>query len=111
MLYSCFNPKLRLYEVFEDDRGHPMNGDLPVPTFGSEAGNIGVPASEAGRRLPQSAKRVGTSWHARGLVVQCNNVPVRGLGHDESPKWSWKSLLVTVGVIGGAIWFVAREDR
>lgn len=79
MIYSCFNQKLGLYEYYEDDRGHPTNGDLPVPSNGTQAGEVGVPAMDAGRNLPAGTKRVGNGWHARGLIVQCNNTAIRGL--------------------------------
>jgi hypothetical protein len=34
---------------------------------------------DAGRNLPAGTKRVGNGWHARGLIVQCNNTAIRGL--------------------------------
>lgn len=111
MKYSCFNDRLRLYEVFEDDRGHPMNGDLPVPMLGPDAGGIGVPATEAGRRLPGDAKRVGTSWHPRGLVVQCKPSPVRGLAGG---AWAGLERLAPLALVGlAAAWLVYQlgEDR
>lgn len=80
MNYSCFNPKLGMYEYFVDEAGHPMNGDLPVPSFPrGQAGVVGVPALDAGRRLPSGAKRAGTGWHARGMIVTCSNAPTRSL--------------------------------
>ncbi len=86
MIYSCFNQKLGLYEYYEDDRGHPTNGDLPVPSIGaSDAGEVGLPAMDAGRPLPPGARRAGQGWQARGMIVQCNNAHVRsvmGLGQD-----------------------------
>jgi hypothetical protein len=80
MIYSCFNEKAGHYEYFEDSRGHAMNGDLPVPSLsGMQAGSVGVPARDAGRPLPAGAKRVGTGWAARGMIVQCRPTSVRSL--------------------------------
>jgi hypothetical protein len=80
MIYSCFNEKLGLYEYYQDDRGHPTNGDLPVPSIGAaDAGKVGLPAMDAGRPLPAGATRAGKGWQARGMIVNCNNMSVRGL--------------------------------
>lgn len=90
MIYSCFNARLRQYEVFEDGRGSAINADLPVPAIGLAVNGIGAPAMESGRKLPRDAKRIGLSWHPRGIIVQCNNIAVRGIGAVESPPpWRW----------------------
>lgn len=84
MIYSCFNENLGLYEYFEDARGHALNGDLPTPTHlgGKVAGKIGVPAREAGRPLPSSAKRVGKGFEARGMIVSCLPTAMMSLSGD-----------------------------
>lgn len=69
MLYSRFDEKRAVYDVFEDGVTRAVNADLPVPKLGPMVGGIGVPASEAGRPLPSGAKHVGESWHAKGLIV------------------------------------------
>lgn len=76
MRYSRFNEQRGLYEVFEDDREHAMNGDLPVPKLPPANNKIGVSARHAGRALPSSAKRVGQSFHPVGVVV--TSVPPGG---------------------------------
>ena len=80
-MYSCFNERLGLYEYFQDDRGHALNGDLPVPSYlgGKKAGKIGVPAREAGRPLPSGTKRIGHGFEAKGMVVSCKPTPMKGL--------------------------------
>jgi hypothetical protein len=86
MLYSCFDPQTGLYNVFEDSVTHPVNGDLPVPKLSelSYAGTVGVPAIEAGRKLPSGVSKVGTSWNAKGLVVNCGASQASGLGEVSS---------------------------
>lgn len=81
MIYSCFNERLGQYEYFEDQRGHALNGDLPVPNYlaGKTAGNIGVPAREAARPLPSGAKRVGQGFEAKGMIVSCKGTTIQGL--------------------------------
>ena len=95
MRYSRFNAELGLYEVFEDTSTHALNGDFPVPRLGPDAGRIGIPATEAGRELPARAKRVGTSWHAKGLVVRPRQPALGGLGDSDT-----LSTVLTVGFIG-----------
>jgi hypothetical protein len=100
VLYSCFDPQTGLYNVFEDGRTHPVNGDLPVPQLSSSnyAGTVGVPAMEAGRKLPGDASQVGTSWNAKGLVVNCGADQASGLGEVSAGN----SCLVS-GMIGLAV--------
>lgn len=70
MRYSRFDELSGLYDVFEDTKGHPINGDLAVPNLSSQVvRNIGVSGREAGRRLPSNAKLVGRSWHPQGVIV------------------------------------------
>lgn len=104
MLYSCFNPNKGLYDVYEDSATHVVNGDLPVPKFDSRSqiGNIGVPSIEAGRPLPSGAKRVGESWTAKGIVVNCGRVGVFG----DTTKGEFGDLLMPFVLIGAGIWFI-----
>lgn len=83
MLYSCFNQNTGLYDVYEDQATHPVNGDLPVPKLGNEIQGIGVPALEAGRPLPWGAKHVGTSWNARGIVVNCGGSSLGAISREQ----------------------------
>lgn len=72
MRYSRFVPESGDYEIYEDrfgQAGHPINADLPTPAFGRVAGRVGIPASDAGRRLPPGARRVGRSWRPEGQIV------------------------------------------
>jgi hypothetical protein len=107
--YSCFNDRLRLYEVFEDRRGHAVNGDLPAPVLPAEAGGIGVPAVEAARPLPRGIRRAGTSWSPQGIIVRCKNTKVEGLGEDAG-KGCGRLLLaaaawVAVGAVVAHLWY------
>ena len=71
MIYSCFDSYAGLYQYFEDELGHQVNGDLPVPSFGAEAGRIGVASIQAARPFPRGARPVGRGWRARGVIVRC----------------------------------------
>lgn len=107
MLYSRFNAGRGEYDVYEDSATHPLNGDFPVPRLASDVGGIGVPASEAGRRLPAGARRVGSSWHARGLVVSASGSSL-GAWNKESVG----NVVVPVVLIGavafGVFWAAPR---
>lgn len=83
MIYSRFDAARGDYDVFSDDTHHPLNGDFPVPSLGRDVGGLGVPASEAGRALPGPARRVGRSWHARGLVVKPTGEAMGSMTTDE----------------------------
>jgi hypothetical protein len=101
MIYSCFNERAGLYEYFENAATHPTNGDLPVPSPGPKAGKIGVPAMNAGRFLPSDAKRAGSGWHARGIVVDCKKTPLPGLGaafgDNSNVVLSWSVVIAMAG--------------
>ena len=100
MIYSRFNAGLGLYEVFEDKTTHALNGDFPVPRLGRDAGSIGVPATEAGRELPGGARRVGTSWHARGLVVRAGGAGgLAGWSRDELGKVVVPVAIIVTGLV------------
>jgi len=101
MIYSCFNEQAGRYDYFEDDRAIPMNGDLPVPSIQKlQAGSVGVPARDAGRPLPNSAKRAGSGWQARGMIVQCKSPSMRGLGELSSDGWYAR---VAIGMLAGGL--------
>ncbi len=70
MIYSCFNPRLGLYDYFEDSISLPINADLPIPKLPKDT-QMGVASIEAGRPLPGGAQRTGQGWHAKGIIVQC----------------------------------------
>ena len=101
MIYSRFNDQTAVYEVFEDTSTHALNGDLPVPQLGSNAGKVGVPATEAGRPLPGGARRVGTSWKAKGLVVRS-----RAAGLGTMDRAAVGKVVVPLAIIGTGIWMV-----
>lgn len=71
MIYSCFDAHAGLYQYFEDEKGHQVNGDLPVPSFRGDAGRIGVASIEAARPFPRGARPAGRGWRARGVIVRC----------------------------------------
>jgi hypothetical protein len=100
MIYSRFDEKSGLYELFEDREGSAVNSDLPVPVLGPPTNGIGVPASEAGRPLPGGAKFVGRSWHARGMVV--SGGPSSGVlsGLREAEQNVGFAAMVALGLFG-----------
>lgn len=104
MIYSCFNEKAGHYEYFEDDRALAVNGDFPVPQLQRlQAGRVGVPARDAGRVLPSGAKRAGTGWQARGVIVQCKPQAMRGLsglGAHDTGTLAYLTIGVWAGVGG-----------
>lgn len=100
MIYSCFDERHGLYDYYEDDSRIPTNGDLPIPKPPSDAGRIGAPSRESGRPLPWSANKIGSGWHARGMVVNCNNNSMMsGFGQNgySSP---WNIIVPGLAVIG-----------
>jgi len=108
MMYSCFNDKLGLYEYFEGPGHHPTNGDLPTPRDGQMAGTVGVPAADAGRRLPSGVRRAGTGWEAKGMVVNCKNRPVQGIG---SIDLKGNPLLIPYVLVAGGLGYYIQKER
>ena len=99
MIYSCFDPSKGLYVYYETKESKPINADLSVPKLEADTGNIGVPASIAGRELPSDAKKVGEGWHARGIVAEPRKSALSGLGEFVAPPaWKWAVGLALVGV-------------
>jgi hypothetical protein len=104
MIYSCFNQQAGGYDYFEDSLGVPVNGDLPVPQLPPMAGQIGVPALQAGRPLPSDARHVGRGILARGILVDCGKSgSLSGDSGDGTwpPAWRWA---VAFGLAGLVIW-------
>lgn len=99
MRYSCFDDASGVYRVFEDGHRVAVNGDLPIPRAGKEAGRVGIPAIEAGRDLPPQARYVGNSWLASGLVVRCGPQP---LGAVDWPG-AYRKYGPPVAIVGGLI--------
>lgn len=108
MIYSCFNAPLGMYEYFEDNRQHPTNGDLPVPKLPPQTGRIGVPAMDAGRPLPRDAKRAGTGWEARGMIVNCKPMATAGLSGIGQMSAGQVAILAA-GSAAGA-WYESQRD-
>jgi hypothetical protein len=110
MLYSRFDDRRGLYDVFEDSLERAVNADLPIPNLGPVVGQIGVPASTTGRELPAGARRVGESWHAKGLIVAPSAGAALGLLDDYSTGSKvWLGALV----VGSAVvsYLIARKHR
>jgi hypothetical protein len=103
MLYSCFNAAAGQYDYFEDGVQIPINSDLPVPELAPIAGKIGVPAIDAGRRLPSGAKPAGQGWHAKGLIVQCGRGSMSGFGSLLESDTA-KHMLVFGGALLVTLW-------
>jgi hypothetical protein len=79
MKYSRFDEAAGVYDVFEDDKQHALNSDLPVPSLPPPDQGIGVASKFAGRPLPRGARLVGTSWRPVGVIVVSKGVS-GGLG-------------------------------
>ena len=115
MIYSRFDDTSGLYDLFEDAEGRAINSDLPVPMTGQMANGIGVPASEAGRPIPSSAKFVGKSWHARGIVATPGQGPaLAGLGATTKGE----NIAVAFSLAGLAVlglfvyfWYVPKDKE
>jgi hypothetical protein len=100
MIYSIFIPERGEYDYFESQEQMPINADLPVPTLPAIAGEIGVPAIEAGRPLPSGAKPIGRGWHARGIIARRTN----GFGaFSLNPSGAW--MFVVAGAIAAYFWY------
>ena len=100
MKYSRFDELRGLYEVFEDDRLHALNADLPTPQLGAEVNGIGVPARSAGRQLPAGAKLIGTSWHPVGVMVTGGQAGFGGVS-EVLERYTKKDLLIVAGTVAG----------
>lgn len=88
-LCSCFNDKTGQYDYFSTAQVFPYNSDLPTPKLPGVAGNVGVPAIDAGRPIPADASYVGSGWTAKGTVVSCGRGAVSGLGSDTTEPFDW----------------------
>lgn len=98
MKYSKFHPAFGLYATYEDHRTHPLNGDWPSPKLPQEVNGIAVPASEAGRSLPNDARFVGWSFQPVGLITPEAGNAVGALDFADS-RWG----LVGAGAAAGAV--------
>lgn len=108
MIYSCFDQHRGVYDYFQDALQIPVNGDLPVPDLPPIAGQIGVPALQAGRPLPPDAKHVGAGQMARGILVECGRSGVLsgdGNGSSMPPAWKWA---VALGLVAAVV-YVAQS--
>jgi LPXTG-motif cell wall-anchored protein len=85
MMYSVFVPAEGQYHYYETTEKKAVNADLPVPTFGKDAGKIGVAAMDAARPLPFGAVMVGRGWHARGVLANKGGVSLSLAGMDVLP--------------------------
>lgn len=108
MRYSCFDPSIGLYHVYENDEPLNYNADLPIPRLGKAVSGIGVPSIVAARPFPRSASYRGTSWNAQGVIVKC---PGGGLGSLEE-IWDEHSgvIVLAVSCLGAiALWALLRK--
>ncbi len=111
MIYSRFNERLGIYDLFEDSSVRAMNADLPVPKLPPATNGIGVPAKLAGRPLPMRAKRIGTSWQPRGVIVPSERWSAMGATQDLSI--TARQVYFTLGAAGltYALWRLYRRGR
>lgn len=107
MIYSVFAPDRAEYDYYESASVQlPLNADLPVPSLPPIAGQIGVPAIEAGRPLPSDAKPVGRGWFARGMIARRST----GLGaFSLNPSGAW--MVVVAGAIAAWLWYKHDHRR
>jgi hypothetical protein len=108
MLYSRFNEAEGVYDVFEDGLAKPVNADMPVPSMPAVANGIGAPASLSGRPLPSGTRYVGTSWHAKGLIVSPSS---RGpIGSVETANGVLMFMSVA-GLTALSVWLFLHYER
>jgi hypothetical protein len=106
MIYSIFSPERGEYDYFESPDQLPLNADLPVPSLPPVAGQIGVPAMDAGRPLPGNAKPIGRGWHAHGMLARRSG----GLGaFSLNPSGAW--MVVVAGAIAAWLWYKQDHRR
>jgi hypothetical protein len=105
VIYSCFNPQSGFYDYFESSDQIPINADLPVPKLPPAGNDIGVSSMEAGRPMPSDAKRIGSGWHARGLVANCGR---GGGGLGDSSSAMNRGLLV-LAACAAATYYLLRD--
>ena len=111
MIYSCFNEQTGLYEYLEDDATQRINGDLPIPSMPIIAGEIGVPAREAGRPAPMGAQVVGQGLEPRGVIVVCDNETYRSLGDVYADSMIRVLTAVALMAAGAALVLLWPKDR
>lgn len=101
MIYSVFSPAEGIYHYYETSEQKAVNADLPVPSLGSDAGKIGVPAMDAARALPRGAKLVGQGWSARGVISSGKSgvAGLAGFGEFDVSRGAM------AGAIGAAVGF------
>jgi hypothetical protein len=87
-----------LYAVYENHRTHSLNADWPSPKLPQEVNGIAVPASEAGRRLPNDATFVGWSFQPVGLIT-----PEAGNAMGEMDLMSSRWAPIGVGAAAGGV--------
>ncbi len=68
MIYSKWKPATGQYDYFETSEQHGIGDDLSTPRL-AQFSPIGVASVDAGRRLPASARAVGSGPDAKGCVV------------------------------------------
>jgi hypothetical protein len=110
MIYSCFDAKSGFYDYFETDEQIAVNADLPVPSFPAPVNGIGVASIEAARPIPSDARRVGSGWHARGIVANCARVGTSGVGQVDDSSGLIVNLLVFGAAAMVALWAVRRWE-
>lgn len=99
MIYSCFDPGSGLYDYYETDENKPLNADLPVPKLGAVDNPIGIPAINAGRPVPPTARKIGRGWHARGMVADCSKRGFSGMGELNLDAGIVMPALLLAGVV------------
>jgi hypothetical protein len=109
MLYSCFDDKSARYRVYEDERQHAVNADLPVPSLPRDAGRVGVASIEAARPFPRGARRVGDSWQPRGVVVRCPGLSFGAADGETNRLWTTYGPVLLAGGAAMLIWWIYKR--
>jgi hypothetical protein len=109
MIFSAWRPDGG-YDYYEASVRHGIGDDLPEAELPPSVKGLGVPAQDAGRRLPPGARLVGNGPRPRGVLVPMDRGQVQGLrGTDASGGSSfWTPVLV---VMAAALFYDWYRDR
>lgn len=77
MIYSRWRPESGVYDYYQVAGGIPLGNDLPTPDLPAGT-SIGVSSVDIGRRMPASARHIGSGKDPRGMVTPVS--ALSGLG-------------------------------
>lgn len=86
MIFSAWKPDGG-YDYYEADVRHGIGDDLPDVDLPPAVRSFGVPAQDAGRRLPPGSRFVGSGVRPKGVLVPMDRGQVQGLrGTSDSSR-------------------------